>query len=175
MNIPDTLASLLDRVPPENVLDFSLGSAGSYYIRYLVDGQEKRSKISPAKVLRPGAEPRFALELSKYLWEEIDQDHNLELDRLTLGPDGQHWGVRVDRDGHRRAFGQVDYSRAFYRHLYTRINDVGSLTRSILLHLVLTVTGHSGPTVALSTVEAICSGIASPRVEKAGKKSWYVL
>lgn len=46
MNTPKGLSNLLRRVPRRNILDFSLGSAGRYYIRYLVDGQERISKMS---------------------------------------------------------------------------------------------------------------------------------
>lgn len=37
-------------------------------------------------------------ELSRNLWAEIGQDHNCILDRLTLGRDGQHWGVMTLHD-----------------------------------------------------------------------------
>ncbi|KAG8940328.1 hypothetical protein FRC04_005426 [Tulasnella sp. 424] len=105
MNIPDALSSLLNRVPEEDILDFSLGSEGRFYIRYMDDGQEKR-------------------KLSKYLWEEMGQDHTVELDRLTLGPDGQYWGVRVDRDGFSRTFEQVDDSGAFGDRLVSKIDGI---------------------------------------------------
>lgn len=125
MNLHDDLSSLLEGLLPSNVLDFSLGSGGSFYIKYLADGQEKRSEVSP-KVPPPCAKTHFALELSRRLWEEISQNPNVELDRLTLGPRGQHWGVRVDRDGRRRIFERVDRSGAFGRRLGSRIRGVDS-------------------------------------------------
>ncbi|KAG8954509.1 hypothetical protein FRC04_011837 [Tulasnella sp. 424] len=105
MNIPDALSSLLQRVPEADILDFSLGSEGRFYIRYLDDGQEKR-------------------KLSKHLWNEMGQDPNVELDRLTLGPDGQHWGVRVDRDGRCRTFEQVDDHGPFGHRLDSKIDGI---------------------------------------------------
>lgn len=41
-------------------------------------------------------------ELSKHLWEEINQSHHDPLDRLTFGEDGQFWGAMAvpDDAGH---------------------------------------------------------------------------
>ncbi|KAG9009378.1 hypothetical protein FRB90_008373 [Tulasnella sp. 427] len=106
-NIPDALASLLRRMSTRDILDFSLGSDGRFYIRYNVGGEEKR-------------------KLSKYLWDEIDQNPNVDLDRLTLGPDGQHWGVRLDRDGSCRSFERIYESESLSYRLDSKLDDIDS-------------------------------------------------
>lgn len=60
------------------------------------------------------------IELSKYLWNEIGQDPNTRLDRLTLGPNGQHWGVR-DEDDSFCYFASVDQCGSFERKLNTNL------------------------------------------------------
>lgn len=45
-NIPDDLSSLLRTVGAPNLLDFSLGSGGRYYVKYIAEGREKRSEPS---------------------------------------------------------------------------------------------------------------------------------
>lgn len=50
----------------------------------------------------------------------------MELDRLTLGSYGQHWGVCVDQDGGRFTFEQVDYSGAFSHRLDSKFDVVDS-------------------------------------------------
>ncbi|KAG9004665.1 hypothetical protein FRB90_010790 [Tulasnella sp. 427] len=105
-NIPDDLSGLLKTIGSTSILDFSLGSGGRYYVKYLAAGLEKR-------------------KLSKYLWREIGQDPNSQLDRLTLGPDGQYWGVRRDV-GSCSYFAGAEYCGAFLRRFNAKLNMVDS-------------------------------------------------
>lgn len=59
------------------------------------------------------------------MWREIDQDPNTQLDRLTLGPNGQHWGVRSDA-GSCVYFADVDDCGSFLRRFYPKIDLIDS-------------------------------------------------
>ncbi|KAG9048911.1 hypothetical protein FS837_011725 [Tulasnella sp. UAMH 9824] len=43
-NIPGDLENLLRTIATHDVLDFSLGSKGRYYVKFLSGGREKRSE-----------------------------------------------------------------------------------------------------------------------------------
>lgn len=105
-NVPDELSSLLRTIGTRNLLDFSLGSDGRYYVKYLAAGREKR-------------------KLSKYMWREIDQDPNTQLDRLTLGPNGQHWGVQ-NNGGSCVYFADVDDCSSFLRRFSPKVISIES-------------------------------------------------
>lgn len=59
------------------------------------------------------------------MWREIGQDPNSQLDRLTLGPNGQHWGVRRDV-GSCTSFADVDDCGSFMRRFYPKMDLVDS-------------------------------------------------
>lgn len=73
-------------------MDVSLGSAGRYYVKYRQDGIWKRSDSIPPVVLQRDQLTSLP-ELSRGLWAETEQNPDDVLDRLTLGPGTQHWGV----------------------------------------------------------------------------------
>lgn len=53
------------------------------------------------------------------MWREIGQGPNSQLDRLTLGSNGQHWGVRRDADGYDH-FADVEDCGSFFRRFYPK-------------------------------------------------------
>lgn len=60
-------------------------------------------------------------ELSRNLWAEIGQNHNSILDRLTLGRDGQHWGVMTLYDDDEEEWYDdpfVDASMSFEQNIH---------------------------------------------------------
>ncbi|KAG9017379.1 hypothetical protein FRB93_007493 [Tulasnella sp. JGI-2019a] len=79
-NVPGDLEYLLNTVPVRDVLDFSLGCDGRYYIKWVQCGQIKR-------------------KLSKGLWQDLQIDPNETLDRLSLGPGYDFWYVGIDGNG----------------------------------------------------------------------------
>ncbi|KAG9038591.1 hypothetical protein FRB95_000813 [Tulasnella sp. JGI-2019a] len=76
-NIPKDLITLLGGVSHQNILDFSFGSSGRYYIKWK----------DPQGVVKQN--------VSQGLWQMIGQAPNTTLDRLSLGAGDSHWGVRV--------------------------------------------------------------------------------
>ncbi|KAG8966060.1 hypothetical protein FRC05_002901 [Tulasnella sp. 425] len=46
-------------------------------------------------------------ELSPSLWMDLNQGSNVKLDRLTLGPDADHWGVHRATDGSYQRFRSI--------------------------------------------------------------------
>lgn len=71
---------------------------------------------------------RRILELSKGLWNEIQQSHNETLDRLALGEDGEHWGVMsfsVVGSSWVQPFQDTNFS--FESHLHGQTRKVSSL------------------------------------------------
>ncbi|KAG8966064.1 hypothetical protein FRC05_002905 [Tulasnella sp. 425] len=87
-NIPDELVTLLQKVAIDELLDYSLGSDGRWCVRYRLKGAERH-------------------ELSPYLWMDLNQGAKVKLDRLTLGPDADHWGVYRASDGSFQTFSSV--------------------------------------------------------------------
>ncbi|KAG9038590.1 hypothetical protein FRB95_000812 [Tulasnella sp. JGI-2019a] len=74
LNVPDDLSNILRRIPCNDILDYSLGSGGKFYIKWKEGGVIQR-------------------KLSRGLWQAIDQDPNTSLNRLTLGAENIYWGV----------------------------------------------------------------------------------
>ncbi|KAG9044298.1 hypothetical protein FS837_008390 [Tulasnella sp. UAMH 9824] len=87
-NIPDDLVMLLQKLGIDELLDFSLGSDGRWYVRYRQNGPE-------------------TYEISPYPLMELGQDSNVELERLALGPGVSHWGVYRTADGLFQPFSSV--------------------------------------------------------------------
>ncbi|KAG8891874.1 hypothetical protein FRC01_014478, partial [Tulasnella sp. 417] len=106
-NIPDELVTLLQKLSVNELLDFSLGSDGRWYVRYRQKGPEKH-------------------ELSPYLWMDLGQGSNVKLDRLTLGPDAEHWGVHRAADGSFERFSSVGNRAQFTQELDTKIQNIKS-------------------------------------------------
>lgn len=50
------------------------------------------------------------------MWREIDQSPNVTLDRLSLGFEGQHWGLTILVDGSEMPF--ADTYATFSSHFY---------------------------------------------------------
>ncbi|KAG9012304.1 hypothetical protein FRB94_006335 [Tulasnella sp. JGI-2019a] len=74
LNVPDDLSNILRRIPCNDILDYSLGSGGKFYIKWKEGGVIQQ-------------------KLSRGLWQAIDQDPNTSLNRLTLGAENIYWGV----------------------------------------------------------------------------------
>ncbi|KIO27719.1 hypothetical protein M407DRAFT_23033 [Tulasnella calospora MUT 4182] len=104
-NIPDELVTLLQDLSVNELLDFSLGLDGRWYVKYRQKGRETH-------------------ELAPYLWKELGQGSNVKLDRLTLGPYADHWGVRRAEDGSLQPFSSIASADGFTRLLDSEtLND----------------------------------------------------
>ncbi|KIO27725.1 hypothetical protein M407DRAFT_7152 [Tulasnella calospora MUT 4182] len=106
-NIPDELVTLLQKLSVDELLDFALGSNGRWYVRYRQKGPDKH-------------------ELSPYLWMDLGQGSNVKLDRLTLGPDADHWGVHRATDGSFQRFSSVGNRDKFTEGFDSRIANIKS-------------------------------------------------
>lgn len=65
-------------------------------------------------------------ELSPYLWMDLGQGSNVKLDRLTLGPDAEHWGVHRAADGSFERFSSVGNRDRFTRLLESKTDNIKS-------------------------------------------------
>ncbi|KAG8906398.1 hypothetical protein FRB99_006993 [Tulasnella sp. 403] len=120
-NVPQALQSLLSKLSTKSLLDFSLGSAGRWYIKYLSEGAEKQ-------------------ELSYGLWETIKQNPAHTIDRLSLGSNGAFWGVmRIPDEGLK----EFSYSAPTLRGLFETAGyyECQSLFQDSSKHIAL---GHNG-------------------------------
>ncbi|KAG9044297.1 hypothetical protein FS837_008389 [Tulasnella sp. UAMH 9824] len=99
-NVPDELVTILQKLSVNELLDFSLGSDGRWYVKC-------RQK-----------------ELSPYLWMDLGQGSGIKLDRLTLGPDAEHWGVHKAADGSFQHFSSVGTRDAFTQEFDSKVQNI---------------------------------------------------
>lgn len=119
-NIPNELVTLLQKLSVNELLDFALGSGGRWYVRYRQKGPERQA-------------------LSPNLWVELGQGSNVKLDRLTLGPDADHWGVQRAAGGSFQRFSSVGNRDRFTRLLDSKTENIKSNNQIGFVSL-----GHSG-------------------------------
>ena len=98
-NIPEELERILDGSEPGNILDFSLGAEGRWYLRYRSGGMERQSEFVTIKSLALRFNCYTFTELSKGLRKEIGQGRDETIDRLYLGDADCFWVVVRKRNG----------------------------------------------------------------------------
>ncbi|KAG8997537.1 hypothetical protein FRB90_012490, partial [Tulasnella sp. 427] len=106
-HVPNELATLLQSLSANELLDFDLGTGGRWIVKYRKRGLEKQA-------------------LSAGLLADLRQGANLKLDRLTLGPDSDHWGVRQTADGSFERFLSVSNSGRFEKLLDSKTPAIKS-------------------------------------------------
>lgn len=65
-------------------------------------------------------------ETSPYLWMDLNQGSSVKLDRLTLGPDADHWGVHKDSDGSFQRFSSVGTRYRFTKLIASKTDKIES-------------------------------------------------